>query len=217
MRQIRDRLTVPDRATLAVGRNPEAARSSGIGVERTWTLALLQSGALAGLAGPTAINPDVVVLLFDALEPVSAIEKKLVETRANQLAAQDGRQKLELLRQGKDAQVSWNAPQVVSRTDPKGLPPPILRQAFKADTAKLPSYTGTEAPNGGEPDSEDRKRILALLGPTPVGVTDDFFKLGGQSLLAVQVVARIEKIFGRRLPLAPRMALRDAARGLEIL
>lgn len=35
----------------AVGSNPEAARSSGIDVHRTWTAALLQSGALAGLAG----------------------------------------------------------------------------------------------------------------------------------------------------------------------
>jgi simple sugar transport system permease protein len=38
-----------------VGRNPEAARSSGIGVERVWMLALLQSGALAGLAGAVEI------------------------------------------------------------------------------------------------------------------------------------------------------------------
>lgn len=38
-----------------VGRNPEAARSSNISVARTWTLALLQSGALAGLAGAVEI------------------------------------------------------------------------------------------------------------------------------------------------------------------
>lgn len=37
------------------GQNPDAARSAGIGVERIWTLALLQSGALAGLAGAVEI------------------------------------------------------------------------------------------------------------------------------------------------------------------
>jgi peptidyl-prolyl cis-trans isomerase D len=82
-------------------------------------------------------------------EVKAAIEKKLVETRANQLAAQDGRQKLEALRQGKDAGVSWSAPVVVSRADPKGVGEVIVRQAFKADPVNLPSYTGVEVPGGG--------------------------------------------------------------------
>jgi ABC-type uncharacterized transport system permease subunit len=38
-----------------VGRNPEAARTSGIDINRVQTLALLQSGALAGLAGAIQI------------------------------------------------------------------------------------------------------------------------------------------------------------------
>jgi general nucleoside transport system permease protein len=38
-----------------VGRNPEAARSSNISVSRTWTAALLGSGALAGLAGAVEV------------------------------------------------------------------------------------------------------------------------------------------------------------------
>jgi len=102
----------------------------------------------------------------------SAIEKKLTESRASQLAAQAGRQQLEALRQGKDVQVAWSAPQLVSRADSKGLPEPVIRQAFKADAAKLPSYTGVEAPGGGymllrvskvvEPEKVDRAQQKAL-------------------------------------------------------
>jgi thioesterase domain-containing protein len=40
------------------------------------------------------------------------------------------------------------------------------------------------------------------LGLDRVGVHDDFFELGGHSLLAVSLFARIEKAFGKRLPLA---------------
>lgn len=40
------------------------------------------------------------------------------------------------------------------------------------------------------------------LGIEKVGVYDNFFKLGGHSLIAVQVMTRIEKDTGKRLPLA---------------
>ena len=113
---------------------------------------------------PSAMRP------FEEVK--SEIEKKLVQTRASQLAAQEGRRQLEALRQGKDVQVAWNAPQVVSRTDPKGLTEPVLKQAFKADSTKLPSYTGIEAPNGGfmllritrviEPEKIDRAQQKSL-------------------------------------------------------
>jgi len=41
-----------------------------------------------------------------------------------------------------------------------------------------------------------------VLGVEPIGIEDQFFALGGHSLLAVRVTARIEKAFGRKLPLA---------------
>jgi hypothetical protein len=41
-----------------------------------------------------------------------------------------------------------------------------------------------------------------LLGLRQVSVTADFFDLGGRSLLAARLFARIEAAFGRRLPLA---------------
>lgn len=40
-----------------------------------------------------------------------------------------------------------------------------------------------------------------VLDVHPVGVTDSFFELGGHSLLATRLFARIEKRFGKRLPL----------------
>ena len=42
----------------------------------------------------------------------------------------------------------------------------------------------------------------AVLGRKGVGVTDDFFDLGGHSLLALRLFDRVEKAFGRKLPLA---------------
>jgi peptidyl-prolyl cis-trans isomerase D len=79
----------------------------------------------------------------------AGIEKKLIETRASQLAAQEGRQQLEQLRQGKDAQVQWSAPQLVSRRESQGFAEPLVKEVFKADASKLPAYSGVEAPGGG--------------------------------------------------------------------
>src|SRR5439155_16965337 len=41
-----------------------------------------------------------------------------------------------------------------------------------------------------------------LLEARPIGVQDDFFELGGNSLLAVRLMYRIEQACGKRLPLA---------------
>jgi peptidyl-prolyl cis-trans isomerase D len=90
---------------------------------------------------PSAVQP------FDEVK--AAIEKKVVQQRANELAAKEGRAQLDQLKAGKDAQLAWSAPQLVSRTDPKGFTEPTLRQVFKLDAATLPAYTGVEAPGGG--------------------------------------------------------------------
>lgn len=41
-----------------------------------------------------------------------------------------------------------------------------------------------------------------ILGRRPVGVRDDFFKLGGHSILAARLMARIQQLLGINLPLA---------------
>jgi len=58
-----------------------------------------------------------------------------------------------------------------------------------------------------------------VLGTAPVGVTDDFFALGGYSLLGASLLARIESDFGRTLPLAAlfqRPTVEDLAHLLRV-
>ncbi|HEX2225368.1 MAG TPA: amino acid adenylation domain-containing protein [Thermoanaerobaculia bacterium] len=79
----------------------------------------------------------------------------------------------------------------------------------KIDRPALPSPEA--AAQGYErravPPRDDLERRLAgiweeVLGTAPVGVTDDFFDLGGHSLMAVRLMARIESEMGRTLPLS---------------
>jgi peptidyl-prolyl cis-trans isomerase D len=113
---------------------------------------------------PSAMQP------FEQVK--AAIEKKLVQQRANQLAAEEGRKQLEQLKQGTASSLSWSTPQLVSRADPKGMVEPVVRQVFKADTKSMPSYSGVEAPGGGymllrvtkvvEPEKIDRTQQNSL-------------------------------------------------------
>jgi len=82
-------------------------------------------------------------------EVKALIEKKLALREAARLAAQEGKSKLEALKQGKEATLAWSPPQLVSRSESKNVPEPVLRQAFKADAAKLPAYAGVEDSAGG--------------------------------------------------------------------
>jgi non-ribosomal peptide synthetase component F/thioesterase domain-containing protein len=55
------------------------------------------------------------------------------------------------------------------------------------------------------PDDYERKLTVIfenVLGVRSVGVRQDFFELGGNSLIAARMFAQIEKTFGMRLPLA---------------
>jgi thioesterase domain-containing protein len=42
----------------------------------------------------------------------------------------------------------------------------------------------------------------SLLDARPIGIQDDFFDIGGHSLLAVRMLAEMERVSGRRLPLS---------------
>ncbi|MEU9353264.1 non-ribosomal peptide synthetase [Streptomyces griseoloalbus] len=98
----------------------------------------------------------------------------------------------------------------------------------KADRAALPP-PGTPGPDaaGGRPEYVSPRgateTMLAeawsdVLGVRPVGATDDFFRLGGQSLLAIRLAGRLRRALGRAVPLVavfenPR--LRDLAAYLD--
>jgi thioesterase domain-containing protein/acyl carrier protein len=74
----------------------------------------------------------------------------------------------------------------------------------------VPADVRSGQPRGGQPDAGtvdpvELQLIQAferVLRVHPVGVDDDFFALGGHSLVAAQLFDRIEKVLGRRLPLA---------------
>ncbi len=56
------------------------------------------------------------------------------------------------------------------------------------------------------PRTEREKQLAALweqlLGIEKIGINDNFFDLGGHSLVAVRLMARVEKLSGKRLPIA---------------
>ena len=78
----------------------------------------------------------------------------------------------------------------------------------KVDTSNLPD-PGTcamdEAPTGRPPASPTEKRLIEIvagvIGRQEIGVDDDFFLLGGHSLLGTQVVVRARDAFGVDLTL----------------
>jgi amino acid adenylation domain-containing protein len=84
---------------------------------------------------------------------------------------------------------------------------PLTRQG-KVDRRALQGRPVDWAAAGGDyvvPD--DPMRVMfariweELLNVRPVGIRDDFFALGGNSLLAVEMAARVEAALGWRLPL----------------
>ncbi|MGR6319144.1 SDR family NAD(P)-dependent oxidoreductase [Micromonospora soli] len=88
----------------------------------------------------------------------------------------------------------------------------IRRRAARVTTESLeaeaePAVSAPTATGGGSaaPATELEKTIAQVwrdgLGVTEVGVDDDFFSLGGNSLVAVQLIAAMRKATGVRLPM----------------
>ncbi len=80
----------------------------------------------------------------------------------------------------------------------------------------LPDFTRRDRPGSASPGVPDREGLLPkdalemqlahiwekLLGIRSIGVRDDFFDLGGDSLVAARLFAEIQKVCGHRLSLA---------------
>jgi amino acid adenylation domain-containing protein len=86
------------------------------------------------------------------------------------------------------------------------LPALPLTPSGKVDRKALPEPDGGPAPGFVAPRTAVEE-VLAeiwaeLLGIARIGVHDNFFERGGHSLLAVLLMARIEKRLGKTLPLA---------------
>ncbi len=79
-----------------------------------------------------------------------------------------------------------------------------LTRSGKLDRAALPTADLESLAGGGIEPSTETERILAevlaeVLGLPSIGVTDSFFDLGGNSLVATKAVARISALVGRRV------------------
>ncbi|MEV5767129.1 amino acid adenylation domain-containing protein [Micromonospora sp. NPDC052213] len=111
---------------------------------------------------------------------------------------------------------SYMVPAVVTVVDtvPLTANGKVDRKALVARLAAGPVVRGTDQVVVA-PRTADEARLLSLwqelLGPDVRGVTDDFFALGGNSLLAVRLFHRIRASFGRTLPLASLMRSRTVA------
>ncbi len=80
---------------------------------------------------------------------------------------------------------------VNGKVDRKALPPPVGR----------PSWAGNFVAPRNETEQAVAEIWEDLLDVRPVGVKDDFFDLGGHSMLAVRMIAEIDMTLGRQLPL----------------
>ncbi len=105
---------------------------------------------------------------------------------------------------------AWMIPSEVFALD--ALP---VTAAGKLDRRALERALPAAGGTGREirpPGNEVEERLAAiwseLLGVEPVGLDDDFFLLGGQSLLATQLVSRVRQVFGVELPLHDLFTLR---------
>jgi acyl carrier protein len=83
------------------------------------------------------------------------------------------------------------------------LPALPLTPNNKVDRRALPPPRAATAPLAAAPETVLEKRIAAIwqdaLGLDSVGATDNFFDLGGHSLLVVQVQRRLREVCGHEV------------------
>jgi amino acid adenylation domain-containing protein len=78
----------------------------------------------------------------------------------------------------------------------------VDRRALPAPDWTRPELQGTYVAPRGEPELQLTRIWEEILGIQPIGVTDNFFDLGGHSLLTARLFAEIEKKTGKDLPQA---------------
>ena len=83
----------------------------------------------------------------------------------------------------------------------------------KLDRTALPDPAGPHAPAGRPPHGPQEEVLCGLfaelLGRAPIGIDDDFFALGGHSLLVTRLVSRV------RSDLGAEITVRDAVPGTD--
>ncbi len=145
---------------------------------------------------------DVVVALRDDAESQKMLVAYVVKREGSELA------RSELLEFARQRLPSYMIPSAVVELERFPLTP-----AGKVDRRALPNATRSDV-GASEmylaPRDEVEARLVALwertLGVEPIGVRDNFFHLGGHSLLVARLFSEIEVMFGERLPLAALFA-----------
>lgn len=92
---------------------------------------------------------------------------------------------------------------IVVESIPRTLNGKVDRNALLQVAAPTPRHTTVEH---GEPRTDVEQMVVAIwkkyLQLDTISIFDDFFTIGGHSLIAVQVMAHLEKETGKKLPLA---------------
>ena len=82
-------------------------------------------------------------------EARAGINKIILLQQASELARKEGMVQLEMLQQGKDVNIKWSTPVMLSRQRAApGLGIAALRAVFTTDVSKLPAYAGAADPEG---------------------------------------------------------------------
>jgi len=78
----------------------------------------------------------------------------------------------------------------------------VDRRALPAPQVDRSTSAGAFVPPRDTVEQAVLRHWEAVLKINPISVRDNFFEIGGHSLLAVNLIARLEQEFGQRLPLA---------------
>lgn len=82
-----------------------------------------------------------------------------------------------------------------------------IELSFRDDTPDFGEPSGPTAPGESNSEEDALRAILAaacggILGRDGVGVHDDLFELGIDSILAIQLISRVNQLFRTELPAA---------------
>lgn len=79
-----------------------------------------------------------------------------------------------------------------------------LTENGKVDRKRLPSPTQSRTNSGRAPENDTERRLMSiweqLLPGQALGVNDSFFEVGGNSILSMQLAAKVSQEFGREIP-----------------
>jgi acyl carrier protein len=100
------------------------------------------------------------------------------------------------------------------------LPEFPLTRAGKVDlkALRVPAALSTTESTAGKPTTKTQQMLIEIwrevLDTPDIGADSDFFELGGDSLRAMRVLARVAKVFGRTIPVQELMVQASTIRSL---